>query len=230
MRPDVPPGLVAVVARCLEKKASLRFASIADLADALDEFTSPESRGAAKRIRRVTDESSPRSLGVVSARGPVSSRVSVSGGTSVSWGETELAGRPVKKRSMPWIPIGGGAGGVIAIGILAIVLARSGSRSTAQPEPTASVIRSAAAAGTNTAPQNANGLPPAPSSSVAPSTSAPSTSASSPKVTGMPIGVTTKPTASIAPVASTVVKPPPTAPTTTVGGGRPKDDMPTDRH
>jgi serine/threonine-protein kinase len=52
-RPDVPEGLAQIVARCLEKAPSSRFADERELAAALEPFGSPESRGASARIAAV---------------------------------------------------------------------------------------------------------------------------------------------------------------------------------
>jgi serine/threonine-protein kinase len=48
-RPDVPPELEAIVARCLRKQRQQRFASAADLADALAPFTSSSLKPRARR-------------------------------------------------------------------------------------------------------------------------------------------------------------------------------------
>jgi serine/threonine-protein kinase len=53
LRGDVPAALDDVVGRCLSKDATARFASLADLAEALAEFVPRESRGSVGRIARV---------------------------------------------------------------------------------------------------------------------------------------------------------------------------------
>jgi serine/threonine-protein kinase len=45
LRPDVPPGLEAVVLRCLAKKPEERFATVEDLDRALAAALPPEDRG-----------------------------------------------------------------------------------------------------------------------------------------------------------------------------------------
>jgi len=53
LRPDVPPGLEAVIFRCLEKNRDARFANVAELALALAHFGSPGAQRSAERIARV---------------------------------------------------------------------------------------------------------------------------------------------------------------------------------
>jgi serine/threonine-protein kinase len=50
LRPDMPPGLEAIVLRCMQKNREQRFSSIADLAWALERFASDETRPLARRI------------------------------------------------------------------------------------------------------------------------------------------------------------------------------------
>jgi serine/threonine-protein kinase len=50
---SAPPGLAQVVARCIEKEKQRRYASVADLAEALAPFGSPEGAASAERIRRI---------------------------------------------------------------------------------------------------------------------------------------------------------------------------------
>jgi serine/threonine-protein kinase len=52
-RPDVPSALEAIIAKCLEKEPSGRFANISELATALEPFALPESRGSADRVSSV---------------------------------------------------------------------------------------------------------------------------------------------------------------------------------
>ncbi len=53
LRPDVPNGLVAVVARCLKKDVDARFANVAELASALEPFA-PAGQVSTGRIKRMS--------------------------------------------------------------------------------------------------------------------------------------------------------------------------------
>jgi len=52
-RPDAPHGLEAIVARCLEKDPSARYADVAELTQALAPFGSASARVSAERVSRV---------------------------------------------------------------------------------------------------------------------------------------------------------------------------------
>jgi eukaryotic-like serine/threonine-protein kinase len=99
IRPDIPPAIADLLARCLEKDPAMRVPSVADVADVLDAYAPEHSRGLARRIRQVCETKAGRSVPPPSSSlagvgsGPVS-RVPVTGGTSVSWSKTELAGPP----------------------------------------------------------------------------------------------------------------------------------------
>jgi serine/threonine protein kinase len=73
-RPDAPPGLVAMIARCVEKDASKRFANAAELAAALADFAPAESRILAERARLAMEPRTPgeRSLRASRPMGRVS--------------------------------------------------------------------------------------------------------------------------------------------------------------
>lgn len=52
-RPDLPPGLDDVVARCLEKEADRRYANVGELATALAPFARPASQVSVERVQRM---------------------------------------------------------------------------------------------------------------------------------------------------------------------------------
>ena len=52
LRPDLPPGLAAVVQRCMQRPVAARFPNIADLADALSAYALPRDIELASRVRR----------------------------------------------------------------------------------------------------------------------------------------------------------------------------------
>jgi serine/threonine-protein kinase len=67
-RPDVPPVLWAIIRKCLMKAPADRFATVSELAAALEPFAPPEAQGAGQRIAAVlnavpTGSEHPGSLG-----------------------------------------------------------------------------------------------------------------------------------------------------------------------
>ncbi|HTB78366.1 MAG TPA: serine/threonine-protein kinase [Polyangiaceae bacterium] len=59
VRPQIPRALEAVVLRCLEKNPSRRFQTVANLADALVPFGTPETAFLARRIRAILGNGFP---------------------------------------------------------------------------------------------------------------------------------------------------------------------------
>jgi serine/threonine-protein kinase len=87
MRPDVPRALGLIVARCLEKDRARRFASVAELAAALEPFAPTDTRDLAMRIARIAGNSLSMPIA-----GSSNTKIAVTGATSVNWsGKTELA-------------------------------------------------------------------------------------------------------------------------------------------
>jgi serine/threonine protein kinase len=106
LQPNVPPGLQAVVSKCLEKEASARYADVAELTQALAPFGSDSARVSADRVSRVLHPTSPpRANSVIppprSVRpsGPPYPQESSSSGTvtasatASAWGATSGASR-----------------------------------------------------------------------------------------------------------------------------------------
>jgi serine/threonine-protein kinase len=126
LRDGVPAALEEVVARCLEKDRQKRFASVAELAHALEPHALGLAVGSAARITSVahTSRQPPalRGTGLRDRPSSSSSRVVVSGGTSVSWGETEL--QPPRPSTTPRLR--SRAGLFVVAGVLAVALAAAG--------------------------------------------------------------------------------------------------------
>jgi serine/threonine-protein kinase len=114
LRPEVPRDLVRAVERCLEKDQDKRFASVAQLAAALEKFAPSDTRPLAARIARIG--AGARLAPPVSAAS--TGGVPVAGSTSVSWaGKTELAsgrGKAIAVVAVASVLVGGAAiaGGV----------------------------------------------------------------------------------------------------------------------
>lgn len=127
--PAAPRSLDTLLARCLNRNLAERFASAADLADALVEFA-PASRRYAERARRLLSTPSVRatmlpetqavsyasdyptrlaSTASVAERAP-----SRSGPTQTAWGQTGRGA--MSKRSIPFV-----VGGVLVLGVCAVL-------------------------------------------------------------------------------------------------------------
>jgi len=94
-RRDIPPGLDAVLRTCLAKDRKARFASVAELAAALQRYASPRGQTYVERVARIVMSSSGRSFdGEPSSQLPLSAvpAHSVPGGghpeTASAWVET----------------------------------------------------------------------------------------------------------------------------------------------
>src|ERR1019366_1676063 len=133
-RPDVPPGLEALVMRCLEKDPQRRFQDVAALAQALAPFGQLEARTAADRIGRVMRKGQPSSADLLVPSAPTSG---VTRGHPVETAQTAAAFgtvaatpsvRPsVRRRGpLPWA-IGGVA--LALVGVVPLV-ATSGSHAS----------------------------------------------------------------------------------------------------
>jgi serine/threonine-protein kinase len=88
LRPDVPKALAAIVGRCLEKDRDRRFASVAELASALEPFAPPDTRDLARRIARIASGKLSQTPLATSS----SARIAVGGMSDVNEsGKTQLA-------------------------------------------------------------------------------------------------------------------------------------------
>jgi serine/threonine-protein kinase len=164
LRPEVPEGLSAVVARCLEKKREARWQSAGELADALTPYTYPAGSVTAERIKRA--------LGTTDA--PVSRVASVSPEALASLASKKAS--PMRARAMsvapemtraaegtlpserstegerttsPWIETTASlargrtwmyalaAVALVGIGVGSVMLMRGGARASVQSEPQA---------------------------------------------------------------------------------------------
>jgi serine/threonine-protein kinase len=140
LRGGVPSGLEDVVRRCLEKDRNKRYASVVELAHALEPHA-VGLVGSAERIASVarTSKRPPGSQPNLADRpSSSSSRVLVSGGTSVSWGETELQERPLSIAPRPrsrsgLLAVTGVGVALIALAIGGYALGRRADQTAAAP-------------------------------------------------------------------------------------------------
>jgi len=215
LRPDLPPGLIQVVGKCLEKDVTKRFQSVAALAGGLAKFAPEHARGLAEKVRLVQDASrSPMSVVALPTKtGP-------GGGTSVAWGATEYATGSTTTRARKgfvWV------GAIGALGVLA--LAAGGVYVFMHKAHDGATSPAVAAAG----PASAVPPPAAPPPSPGVATNAPAAT-QSPQATAQ---AATPPPASATPAAATKpaggTKPHGTTKSGTHQGSTNPDDMPSDR-
>ncbi len=94
-RPDLPDGLVAIVAKCLEKRADDRYADVRALADALAEFAPPHSSATLERISRLA----PGASRAPAERSPTPSERP----------RLAIVDEPHRETASPWTPADGTA-------------------------------------------------------------------------------------------------------------------------
>ncbi|HEY1954989.1 MAG TPA: serine/threonine-protein kinase [Polyangiaceae bacterium] len=165
-RPDVPGEIEAVVARCLEKDRTRRFASVADLAEAIAPFGGQAAALSAERARRLIPRTE-RAMGVPptipgAPIGMAATAIAPGGtmpyaATNPSWSATR--GRSSGSSGI-WIALAFGlaaiVGGVAVVVLFLAMRARAPSLPTiAEPEParTATAPTDTTPAATTAAPE-----------------------------------------------------------------------------
>jgi serine/threonine-protein kinase len=190
VRPEVPEGVEAVIARCLEKEPDARYAGIAELAEALLPFASEGSRASAARIAK---QISARQLGaaptLLSSRPPSPSNPGPRTGsaatrTASAWGEAKRS-EPEVKRGRTGLFAGLAVGAVVVgVVIAALVPSRMHAVVGAGPAPGAALTPTDVLPAPPPAAARAELVLPPPS--VAPSAAAPVPAASSAALTPSP--------------------------------------------
>jgi serine/threonine protein kinase len=193
LRAEVPAALSAAVARCLSKPRDARFASVADLVDAIEPFATARTSTASARVRGLSSQRDPMLSKATSA--DASSRIVVSGGTSVAWADTQAAPPAATRPRRARILLSAAAALVVvaSIGIAArawlggkeVPAPPSGSSGTAAPPPAAASQTPLASASWSVA--------------STPSATSPSGQPSASSVATTPTAPSTAPAASIAP-------------------------------
>jgi serine/threonine-protein kinase len=223
-RPDVPPGVEAVVLRCLEKDRQRRYRNVAELAVALVEFAPMRARALVERIAGTIQAAglSARALDL-----PPSPKA---GGTVLTPGVEARAGTavPVSSTKSSLSMASSGTRATVAITLLGVAIvggagvwvARStGHRRTPSPDVASAsgpTLSTAAEAPADTAPSNA-----ALSPTIAPSDSTTQVLVEAGQAASSPKRVPTRgsPTPTAPTGAATTPTPTPTSTTTRQGEG-----------
>jgi hypothetical protein len=140
-RPEVSAGLEAVILKCLEKDRSKRFASIAEMANALLPFAPSRAFASVERISGIMTGRFPAGeLAPASALPEKKNERVANAGTAASWGSTAAG-----KSRGPWLVIGG-VGVVVALLAGAAVFTTRHLTATAAPPNSAQAAAAAPAA------------------------------------------------------------------------------------
>ena len=210
LRDGLPPELVGIVMRCLEKEPTKRYATVAQLAAALEPFSTSTQRGALDRPwRSLVDTVDQLEIGVDSLRSPSQDKA----GTGVTWGATGAESKaPSSKRR--------GFVGGMAVGVVVSIAAAVGAYVVATRRPLPPVTTAATEAPAVQAQVKAPAIviaspppppPPAIEPSALPVASALASAAPPPRPTAVP-RIRPGKAASVAPSSTAVVAPPPAAP------------------
>jgi tRNA A-37 threonylcarbamoyl transferase component Bud32 len=195
LRPDTPPGLEAVIEKCLAKAPNDRYADVAGLAAALAEFGSRQARSLAERVAGIAAPAPE-------IAGP--SRFAVTSGSLPSaLASSALSRAPARRGPMIALAVAGVAGVAIALGAYVRIAQH------AAPAPTANAPLVAAPAA---------GAPPAASESPEPAPSAPP--AVAPAAAPSPAALARTPAEdphAVLPAFAPVEAPPPAAPSAHAG-------------
>lgn len=142
-RPDVPPGLEAIIARCLKKRREERFGSVAELLQALSPFAPSRSRSSIERASPVVGGGGTEKAGSSTIALPGSHRATVDVGRPPVgvWARTTTGmSRKTKTAAIA------GALVVAAAGVSALVAVRRASPLAPAAEPSDSRIEVVASA------------------------------------------------------------------------------------
>jgi serine/threonine-protein kinase len=151
VRPDAPAEIEAAILRCLQKDREQRFANVAEFAQALERFASPEVRPLVRRISRVLGTHLPEARDArLSGPSTLTAR-EVGVQTHNTWARTgrlsDGASPPFHAR--PAVQLGAGMG-LVGVGLVAWLLLSRGSSlpqgPLAAPAPATTQARNAAPA------------------------------------------------------------------------------------
>jgi len=115
--PSIPPGLDAVLRRCMEKDPARRYPNIAEFTGALAEFAPRRARVSIDRVARVIQSASMTTSGVIVASTP-----GAQAQTGGSWTDSKLGIDAKPSRKAVWVALAATA----VLAIAAFFIARRG--------------------------------------------------------------------------------------------------------
>jgi serine/threonine protein kinase len=175
-RPDAPADLEAAILRCLEKDRDRRFATVAELARAIERFASPESRPLVRRIARVLGDSAPHTREAMSLGSSSAGMRETAVQTHSTWartGRSDAVHTPFYAR--PAVQLGAGVG-VVGVALVAWFLLIHSVPDLGSGAPTVATSSGSAASSST------------PSASTSSASQPPSSNAKSPSQAGASIG------------------------------------------
>ncbi len=166
LRTDAPPGLEAVIAKCLEKDRGKRFETVGELAVALLPFGPKRSKASVERISGVLQAAGYSASALALPPSSDQQSQGVGAGTAASWGRTAAP-----KGRGPWLLVGVGVA-VVTVGAW-LFIARSQTAAPASASAAGTASLSAVPTGTPSVEreQPAENIPPSEAPLIAPAPS-----------------------------------------------------------
>jgi serine/threonine protein kinase len=205
LRPDLPPEIIAVVERCLEKDKEKRYANAAELAAALQPFAPPRPSAFSGRSSRLPDSLSGNRIDVPPSAAAAPLPMERNASSPAAWGTEQqnepVASSPKPRRAAIWVSVLSVA--VAAVVVFFVVRRPVGERSSSSAaRPSASAPSSSALLAEETPPAVPAISPVAEAASAPPSAlAAPSNEAAA--------GTSATPEARAAPLVAPLAPPPP---------------------
>jgi serine/threonine-protein kinase len=221
-RPDAPPNLEAVIAKCLEKDKRRRFSNVAELALALADFGSKRSRPSVEKVVGIIQAAGLSTSALALPASPIGARTPIPPTKVSKSGEPPWDAEPSSHRSpgtmapsantAPWVPrrskalvIAGTAGTVSVAALLGVLVWAKHPATVAAPPTTSVSVPGPALISSAALPMNPSGPEPSKPAEPPPASVSPVTKATQTESKKTPAGNNAKATTA---TASTAGMPP----------------------